>query len=930
MADSIEAIIERRIVQGKLDDDVAIYVMEALDGTLDRLVDGESEDEGTERRQPAAEAAAPARAFLERVSVTAFRGVGPKADLKVVPGPGLTLVVGANGTGKSSFAEGLEFLLTGENSRWQGKAKEWQQGWRNLHGQEAPRLQAQFAVEGKVGPAVVSRQWRPEATDLDAHTFDTDTAGERRAGLAALRWETALETHRPFLSYSQLNEIVEKGPSARFDAMAAGLGLERLTDAREGLRQRRLDDERTLRAARERLGVLLGELETLDDERAKSVRLALSEEPWDLDAVYLVLEGGLDDYADRPLDLLRRLAAIEFPSAGQIEFHCEQLREMHAKLQTVKGRNWMRAQRLSDALKAALRVHAHDGEQPCPVCQAGNLDSQWKSAVVARLSSLGAEIAQAYEMHDELKLLLEGYAAFSSNAPDCLADAGRVGIDASDVIQAWRWWSEALQDDPGLSWVTSEDIEPGFPFYMASKFAELLGETPEDPEFSRLLAAHGIEWEDIQHWISELIEDHGGNWKDLKPKFFELMAAFEVKREDLEPDISEYMETKRFFLSNVGPTDDAMTLTDRGLLEIAGRLTERGAQVRAALEPLREQALAELDRRENLWRPLSRRLMEWLSSGRRGQQAANRLYVVRAAEGWLAGEEDDIRAERFRPIAERAQLNWQVLGRGSSVSLDDLELTGRANSRRLSLATSIDGQDGAALAVMSQGELNALSLSLFLARAALPESPFGFLMIDDPVQAMDPVKVEGLARVLAEAARERQVIVFTHDERLPATVRRLRIEHQVLAVRRRERSLVTCTPVENPVQQHLDGARAVLLTEGLAEKTRRRVIPVFCRQAIEAACIEAIRRSRAEAGRDQAETERDISRARTLNQKLILTLLDDVEGRHEDMQEALFQRFGMRARNVVAACNRGVHELLVDDLRVLIHDAENLAEWLRD
>ena len=56
------------------------------------------------------------------------------------------------------------------------------------------------------------------------------------AGLTALGWETALETHRPFLSYSQLSEIVEKGPSARFDAMAAGLGLERLTEARERLR----------------------------------------------------------------------------------------------------------------------------------------------------------------------------------------------------------------------------------------------------------------------------------------------------------------------------------------------------------------------------------------------------------------------------------------------------------------------------------------------------------------------------------------------------------------------------------------------------------------------------------------------------------------------------------------------------------------------
>ena len=863
MADSIDAIIQRRIDQSGLDDEVAIYVMEALDGTLDRFIDGESEEESAERRQPAAEAAAPARAFLKRLSVTGFRGVGPPADLEVVPGPGLTLVVGANGTGKSSFAEGLEFLLTGENSRWEGKAKEWQQGWRNLHGEEPSRLQAQFAVEGEGGPVVVSRRWRAGAAELDAHTVDTEIAGERRTGLAALGWETAIETHRPFLSYSQLSEIVEKGPSARFDAMAAGLGLERLTGAREQLRQRRLDDERTLRAARDELGVLLGELEALDDERANSVRIALTKGPWDLDAVYLVLEGGLDDDADRPLDLLRRMATIDFPSPEEVEGLCRALRDAYPRLEAIKGSNAARAKRLAEVLSAAVEVHEQDGEQPCPVCQTGRIDDRWRISAEERYTSLSQEAEEANRAAELLSGLAEKCESLTHGPPGWLVDAERVGIDASDVRHAWEWWEYSHLDEPSL---------------------------PVDEELWPDDAIHVEE-------IGSIVRDRSG-------------IRF-------RPSLSS------------GP-DAAFTMGSQGLLEIAGRLTERGARVRAALEPLREQAREELDRRENLWRPLSRRLMDWLPTGRRGQRAAKRIGAIQAAEDWLAREEDDIRAERFSPIAQRAQLNWKVLGRGSSVSLDDLELTGRANTRRLNLATSIDGQDGAALAVMSQGELNALSLSLFLARAVLPESPFAFLVIDDPVQAMDPVKVEGLARVLAEAARERQVIVFTHDERLPATARRLRIEHRVLAVRRRDRSVVTCTPVENPVQQHLDDARAVLLTERLDDLTRRRVVPGFCRQAIEAACIEAVRRSRAEAGRDQAETERDISRARTLNQKLILALLDDVECRYEDMQEVLFQRFGMRARNVVADCNRGAHELLADDLRVLIQDSENLAEWLRD
>jgi wobble nucleotide-excising tRNase len=116
---------------------------------------------------------------------------------------------------------------------------------------------------------------------------------------------------------------------------------------------------------------------------------------------------------------------------------------------------------------------------------------------------------------------------------------------------------------------------------------------------------------------------------------------------------------------------------------------------------------------------------------------------------------------------------WGELRQESNVVLGPIRLEGSANQRRVALDVTVDGQDGAALGVMSQGELHALGLALFLPRATADDSPFRFVVIDDPVQSMDPAKVDGLARVLSTVAARRQVIVFTHDDRLTESLRRL-------------------------------------------------------------------------------------------------------------------------------------------------------------
>lgn len=180
----------------------------------------------------------------------------------------------------------------------------------------------------------------------------------------------------------------------------------------------------------------------------------------------------------------------------------------------------------------------------------------------------------------------------------------------------------------------------------------------------------------------------------------------------------------------------------------------------------------------------------WLAAARGVAGESAELNALKAAESWLKGVAGGLRAQRFAPIAERAIANWRELRQGSSVDVHEIALRRIGRGGRADFGVRVDGEEANALSVMSQGELLALSVSVFLPRAALDESPFRFAVIDDPVQTLDAAKVDGLARILHRAAATRQIVVFTHDDRLTHAFRRLRLDATVLRVERHPRSRV--------------------------------------------------------------------------------------------------------------------------------------------
>jgi AAA domain, putative AbiEii toxin, Type IV TA system len=230
--------------------------------------------------------------------------------------------------------------------------------------------------------------------------------------------------------------------------------------------------------------------------------------------------------------------------------------------------------------------------------------------------------------------------------------------------------------------------------------------------------------------------------------------------------------------------------------------------------------------------------------------------------------------------------------------------------------------------VMSQGELHALGLALFLPRATAPGSPFRFLVIDDPVQSMDPARVDGLARLLYQVATDRQVVVFTHDDRLAEALRRLQLPATVWEVVRRERSVVELRKNDDPVRRYLDDARALARTSELPEDVRAVVVAGLCRGALEAACQQAVRGKRLTAGERHADVERTLEAAHTIHQQVALALFDD-PGRGDQVAGRLHSRYGQAAVNAFQAAKTGTHAAYAGNLTGLVEDVARLAAALR-
>lgn len=729
MATNLVEWVDAQLQQSGLTDDVALLVLAALEG--DQQLDGYLADGVAVERPDTSGDAADIEAsgvVLTSINVEGFRGIGPEAELKIAPKPGLTIVAGRNGSGKSSFSEALELVLTGGTYRWANKSAEWREQWRNLHHPSAKV--AVGLVEEGVGPITVTSTWVDSETSVESRIVKTQVAGTPQvSGIEHLGWKSAVEQFRPILSYDELGGMLEGKQSELYDALASILGVEQLSDAVRRLKARSDARKGPGAAATAQRRELQNQAASSTDARAvEAAALLRKSDPDTAQLRALVTGGGVVDRG--PITGLRMLAGLTVPEGSAVADAIARLRAARNALADAGARVSERNRGRLQLLEQGLRLHATHGDQSCPVCRAGNLDDAWAETSRSLATREKEQFAEVDEAHQTFSIAFDALRKIIQPPPAQLSTAPVPSIQAEldRARDAWTIW-------------TNVDVS-------------------SDAAGADSLVAH------------------------VELRFPELSS------------------------------------------NVAG---------------LRGAAATEVAALDDQWQPLAIAIASWCDAWDQWKLVEPTVKLLQDAEKWLKDNDLRLKNERLQPIEAQARDAWQKLRQESNVEIGGLQLAGTSTRRRVRISGAIDGKAVDSFAVFSQGELHALALSLFLPRATLAQSPFRFVILDDPVQAMDPAKVDGLVELLGELAKTRQVVVFSHDDRLAAALRRSSYDATILEVTRAANSAVSVEVSQDPSTRYLNDAHGLIKEwqdDKLTEDDLRKTLPGLFRFAIESAAKE--------------------------------------------------------------------------------------------
>jgi energy-coupling factor transporter ATP-binding protein EcfA2 len=149
--------------------------------------------------------------LLEQVSIHNYRGVSNEHPLTLVfdPTPGITVLHGLNGAGKSSVSDAIELGLTGSTPLTLGGTAGKAALWEPVHlarGSSSARVEVTLASKDE--RLILETRLGPRGT-VESHTAFLETADGRKMISLDASWQQALASHQPVFAYAALERRVQ-------------------------------------------------------------------------------------------------------------------------------------------------------------------------------------------------------------------------------------------------------------------------------------------------------------------------------------------------------------------------------------------------------------------------------------------------------------------------------------------------------------------------------------------------------------------------------------------------------------------------------------------------------------------------------------------------------------------------------------------------
>ena len=571
---------------------------------------------------------------LKKVTIDGFRGAPRPFELRL-DGKSLCLL-GENGNGKTTIAEGLEYWSTGRLENF---------------AREGCGLDAAINLDHD-GPATITCERQGHAT-LRRKLSGPNADDLEIVSPAAL--DSSLPPRLPILRHGTMAGFMDNTPGKKKRALLSALGLAELLEFRDTLVTAAGAANRTANDAKEQA---TGELSALGDECAGASVIQQAEAHR--------VDAGLGQPITTETDLLSldlaRTPAVEtrVNRAELVEKVARNAEAINAAAidgwnKIVKSREAAEGAALHDLVSAGQKVLESWGEDVCPLC----LKPDDRSRLSASLAERAVSLAKLDERFRSARFALEN-----------------------------------LRDNTAA---------------LADAITTLLGSPPMG----------GWPHADVLRQTATRLKEHADAAKAALADDKECLAAQDVSLDEL-------------------------------------------------LSKLRAAAVSDLESPASVALVKLERLRMALQRSRKLQREAEAKQKVADAIGGLRElAEQEVRAAVEGAISTLGTVAADFYGRlVLNPVYSDVELKyteDRSGGIEFTLTFDARHRVSPPQRVVSDSQLNALGLALFLARLKIEDTPWRTLVLDDVVNSFDADHRMGLARLLTEEFSDWQVLLFTHD-----------------------------------------------------------------------------------------------------------------------------------------------------------------------